>query len=139
MRRFLILALAVLMVFGLMVFSVGTALARSGPFLPGDTLFSLQFLAEQQHVRWPATPQAHAEQLLNLYERRLGDLVIRTGSPHEVAALVYLEQALSQAVSSLADLPPGASQAIGDRLRALLGLSQVALNGLTVAPIEELY
>jgi len=137
MRRFLILTLAALLVFGFVLLSAGTVLARTGPFHPGDTLFPLQILAEQQQAHWPVGRQDRAGQLLNLYERRLGDLVIRTGSPHEVATLSYVDKALNQAILSVAILPSGSNQPLGERLMTLVGLTQVAVGRLTVTPQQD--
>ncbi len=137
MRRFLFLTLAVLFVFGFVLISAGTALARSGPFHPGDRFFPLQLFAEQQQVRWPVSRQTHAEKMLNLYERRLEDLVIRTGSPHEIQALFYLDTALNQVVVSVVDSPPDVNQPLGEKLFSLISLTQVAVERLTVASRQD--
>jgi hypothetical protein len=136
MRRFLILALAVILVISLVGVSAGAALAKSGPYLPGDSLFTIQYFAEQQQVRLQGNLNERAEQYLALLERRLVNLVIRTGTAHELESLLYLDGALDQSIRAIIDLPEESAKPYVDRLLSIVALSDVAVHRLSVAPTQ---
>jgi len=136
MRRFLITASAVLVVISLIGITAGVALARSGSYLPGDTLFMLQYYAEQQQIRWYANKADRAERYLGLLERRLENLVKRTGSSHEIDSLIYLDDALDQAIRAVIEVPDDSEGVFQERLLSLVVLSEVAVHRLSVAPTQ---
>ncbi len=133
MRRFLITAISVFLVISFIGFSAGVALAKSGPYLPGDTLFTIQYYAEQQ-ISWYGNEIDRAEQYLGLMERRLGDLVELTGSSYEIDAIVYLDGALDQAIQAVIKVSDEEAPPFREKLLNLVMLTEVAIHRLTVAP-----
>jgi len=136
MRRFLILAIVVLLVLGVAGLGAGSALAKTGPFLPGDLLFPTQHYAEQTQAEWQDQFEKRTVLYFNLAERRLENMVMRTGTIYELMAMDYLGDSIDQVIQALLELPEGSTISFKARFLTLVELSDVAVSQLTVAPTE---
>ena len=136
MRRFMILAGAVLIVFVLLGIASSAAIAKTGPFMPGTPLFPLQNFSEQVQARLQSPVERQVEAYFLLAERRIENLVTQTGSPHELESLTYLETALDQAVQAWTQLPVETADSLREQIKFLLKASEIAVAQLTVAPSQ---
>ncbi len=134
MRRFLTITFGITLTLGIALLATGGVLAKSGPFLPGDWLFSLQHISEQQQARWAGDPNRQVDVHLDLAERRLTNLVSRIGSEHELLALSYLNEAIDQAIQTMAELPPDSLTPFKARLFQVVKKTEAALTLLAVTP-----
>ncbi|MBI3176991.1 MAG: hypothetical protein HYZ35_03280, partial [Chloroflexi bacterium] len=110
------------------------SIAVAAPFHPGDSLFAAQQLADQARIALTFDPAQRAAFELDIADRRLADLEASVGSQAELTALAYFDAALTQAVGTIAVVPP---ERVGD-LRTRLGVLTVnaldTLSRLTVLP-----
>jgi len=136
MRRFIILAVVVLLLIGLAGITSGIVIAKTGPFLPGSPFFPMQYFAEQIRVRFQSPAERQTEAYFLLVERRLEDLVQRTGTPHEADALLYLDKSIDQAIQSWSQLSLDSADQFRERLIFLLKASEIAINRLTLLPAQ---
>jgi len=100
MRRFIILAGVVLLVFMALGIATGAVIAKSGPFLPGNPFFPIQNISEQIQARLQTPAENRVEAYLMLLERRIENLIAQTGTTYESVSLAYLNAAVDQAVQA---------------------------------------
>ena len=139
MRRFLILAVLIMLLVLTTGFSSQVALATARPLNPGHPLFPLQDFAEQVRGRLIVDETKRAIYHLDLAMQRTEDLVILRESQHAQLAINYLEQALDQTLVSISRAPEGDLPTLEDQLRTLVLNINVALSGFTgLTPDQEL-
>ena len=134
LRRLLPYVLTVLIVLLLAGGAALSSLTWLAPFHPGDALFPLQYSVEQARLFLISDPTELAERFLDLVERRLYNLEARIGTPYELVALSYLDDAMNQAVLAIDAAPPEAQGRLRARLATLAAHLQEVLQRLTVIP-----
>ena len=129
MRRFIILALIIVLLLGIAGIASGLALAKTGPILPGTSLFPIQYFAEQANARLLGQGTDQTETYFLLLERRIVNLVTQTGTAYEADSLDYLNKAIDQAILSWSSLPSDSAEPFRERLISLLREGRIT--GLT--------
>jgi len=112
-------------------------LSQVRPLRPGNMLFPIQYLAERQRAGITLDPYNRAIFELTLLERRIDDLVVRTGTRHEATAIRYLDLALdhaSDAVARAVTDDPNHQADFQARLLILVQHLQEVLTALQNAP-----
>lgn len=141
MRKFTLFAFITLIILGLVFLGTGYTLAQRGNFSPDSPAFPFQKFSEQQMLALLQDPLPRAEYALQLLERRKVALSNLVGSPAEIAALQELNQALDQAILSIAEAPQAGLEGLKTRLALLLLDIETILSRLAVNPasVSELY
>jgi hypothetical protein len=134
MRLFIISVIVILLVLGVAGIAGGSALAKTGPFLPGSPFFPIQNIAEQAQARLQSPAEQQTQIYFSLVERRLDNLVALTGTPREIDNLQYLNEAIDQAILSWSSLPASSADSMRERFIYLILLSDIVINSLEVAP-----
>jgi hypothetical protein len=93
MRSFLIKAGIATILIILLVGIVGISLAVYGPLLPGNAFFPVQELFEKIGAGAYTVGLSRSSYYLDLVELRINNLVERTGTQHESAAILALDRA----------------------------------------------
>ena len=111
--------------------TAGLALAELAPFHPGNSLFSLQYKAEQVLVTLTPNSTTQAETLLDMLVRRTIDL---GSSSDRMEALTQFDLAFDQAMQALVNAPDAGSADLRTRSMAVLArvhdqLSLLAASG----------
>ena len=136
MRRFIVLAGAVFLVLVMLGIASGAAIARTGPFLPGNPMFAIQDFSEQVEARLKSPAEQQAAAYIELAKRRVENLIAQTGSPHESDSLAYLDLALDQAVRVWSSLPVETAGSLRAQILYLLEASRAAAGQLSEANIQ---
>ncbi len=137
MRSFLLKASLASLLLIVLISLMGMGLATAAPFKPGNLFFPLQDFFEQQRSALLPDPQLRADYQLELAERRLRDLVTRTGSQYEIDALTALERAIDRAAQSISALPETEAEKLRTRLHGLVNRANAALQLLTVVNTQD--
>ena len=105
MKKFIVLA--ILIVLGLTILSLvtGYALASAKPFRPGDLPFPVQNLAEQLNAYLIADSTGRALYYLELAYQRTEDLTVISGGKKAILALRHLSLSLDHAIQAVANAP----------------------------------
>jgi hypothetical protein len=111
-----------------------SSLALWEPFAPGEPLYPLQLWVEQTRLLLITDQTNLAERLLDIIELRLQDLDYRVNSPHELAALTELDEAINRAVVAIDNVPREAQPRLRTRLASLAARYQNLLKRLTLVP-----
>ncbi len=137
MRRFLFGATVISIL--LVVAGIGTtvALASAGPLQPGDTLFPLQYFAEQSQGKWTTSNFGEAQHHINIASRRAVDLGNAAGTSDETLSVYYLNQALDQAALSIAKTEKTEIENLRLSLAKLLLQIKDSTARLSVLPAED--
>ncbi|MFN2235224.1 MAG: hypothetical protein ACK2U1_13440, partial [Anaerolineales bacterium] len=136
MRRFIILAVIIVLMFGFTGVAGGVALAKTGPILPGTPLFPIQDISEQSYARLQGQGIGQVEFYFLLLERRIVNLVAQTGTAYESDSLDYLNKAIDQAILSWSNLPADSTESFRGKLTSLISASEMAINRLEVVPTD---
>lgn len=115
---------------------LGMVLALYGPIHPGSIAFPLQDYAEQKLRLIYRDSATNANFLLNLVDRRINDLIYRTGSGYEYISIEYLDNAINQAALAISSVPSGKSDALLTRLISLAKKAEDVLHQLKHVPVE---
>jgi hypothetical protein len=139
MRKFFLLAtlLTVLLVILGRVFMLFLSQVR--PLRPGNVVFPVQYLAERQRAGLTVKPISRADFELILLEKRITDLMARTGTQHEWPAIRYLDLALNhatEAVARAAAADPESHATLRVRLLTLVQQIRDALAAFQMVPNE---
>jgi hypothetical protein len=137
MRRFLISATLVILIWGVLIGAVGLALALRGPFHPGDTLFPVQHFSEKKYAALLPDGGARADYVLRLVDRRTMDLSRQADNSEEglaLSALSALNESLDMAVEAVSVLPEQEAFPARGRLLDLVGRIESALSLLRQTP-----
>ena len=136
MRSFLIKSSLLTGFIVLFLITSGIAMAVIAPFQPGNILFPLQYFVEQKAMVIHTDPISKSNYSMDLLERRINDLVARTGSKYELIALDYLNKAIDQVTLSisLVSQTEGGNQRL--RLLYLVKLTEDKLKLLSNLPLE---
>jgi hypothetical protein len=108
MRRLLISATLVVLLWAVLMGAIELALALEGPFHPGDLLFPAQRFSERQYATWVPGDGAKTEYLLKLVDRRATDLARQAERPEEdlaLSALRALNESLDMTLKNIGALP----------------------------------
>ncbi|NUM44195.1 MAG: hypothetical protein HUU38_05765 [Anaerolineales bacterium] len=114
-------------------------LSQVRPFRPGNFVFPVQYLAERQRAALTPGATTRANYELTLLAQRIDDLVIRTGTRHELTAIRYLDLALdhaSNAVALISEDDPATQAELRSRLLALVQQLESLLLTLQIVPTE---
>ena len=127
------LSIIIVTCFAVFILTVTTMLALTvlGPFTPGDAFFGVQDFAEQNWARLVWNKTSQTDYYLVLAERRTSDLSRLVRSSHQMDGLLALDNALSRASTTLAELPVKNQQSFQPKIRALIDHIQVVLLGVT--------
>ena len=136
MRRFIILALIIVLMIGIAGVASSVALAKTGPILPGTPIFPIQYFSEQIYARLQGKGSEQVETYFLLLERRIVNLVAQTGTAFEADSLDYLNEAIDQVILSWSNLPSDSAESFRGKLLSLLSASEMAVNRLEVAPTD---
>ncbi len=136
MRRFFILSTLFLMVLAALGIAGGVALAAAAPFHAGQMLYPVQRLAEQSHAALQENVTAEALYQMNLLERRVTDLALVTGTPHESAALDEVYRQLQITLRVLGQAPKQDTTSLKASLSRVLDMLQQVLPLLVTSPGE---
>ena len=123
------IVLPILMVLMLSL-TAGLALAELAPFHPGDTLYSLQYQAEQVMVTLTPDQNAKAETLLDIFQRRTADL---GNSGDGMKALQQFDLAYDQLMQALVDAPDSHAADLRSRAMAVFAKAVDKLGSLLQA------
>ena len=132
MRRFIILAIIIVLMIGIAGIASGVALAKTGPILPGTPLFPIQHFSEQSYARLQGHGTGQVEFYFLLLERRIVNLVTQTGTEREPDSLEYLNKANDQAILSWSNLPSDSAESFREKLLSLLSASEMAVKRLEI-------
>ena len=137
MRRFFLGAIAISIL--LVATGIGTTvtLAGSGPLKPGDTLFPLQYFAEQSQGELITTDIGAAKHFISIAGRRAVDLGSIAGTSDELLSIYYLDQALDQAAVAVAKTERTEIEIFRLDLVDLLLQIRDSASKLSVVPIED--
>ena len=127
------LILSLLMIFMLSL-TAGLAMAELDPFHPGDALFPLQTNAEQILVSLTPDPTARAETLLDLLDRRTGDLERTSVSP---LAQAEFDRTFAEVRQALAGAPEKNSADLRTRALAVFTRTRETLLRLAGAHSDQ--
>jgi hypothetical protein len=137
MRSFLIKAgIATILIF-LLVGIVGISLAVYGPLLPGNAFFPVQELFEKIGAGAYTVGVSRSSYYLDLVELRINNLIERTGTQHESAAILALDRAIDRAVLEISNTQEQDATDMRSRLVRLVQQIIDVLNGLTDAPVNQ--
>ena len=137
MLRFTRYAIIILIALALLIGGTGAGLAAAKPFHPGNLLFPLQNFAEQARAELITDQTARALYYLEIASRRASDLAAVAGTEHELAAILYLNQALDQAAQAIVEAPETDLVALSTRLVDIAGAVESILTMLQVAPEQD--
>ena len=137
MKKFIVLA--ILIVLGLTILSLvtGYALASAKPFRPGDLPFPVQNLAEQLNAYLIADSTGRALYCLELADQRTEDLTVLSGEKKVNLALKHLSMSLDHAIQAVADAPEEDLGMLSAKLADLLERMEASLNLLEELPEEQ--
>ncbi|MFQ5398264.1 MAG: hypothetical protein ACE5E7_01565, partial [Anaerolineae bacterium] len=131
MLRIVWVCVAVVLLLSLFFTAVSYRIAASAPLLPQNPLFPAQVFSEQVWgLGFNRDELNRADILLTLFARRTEDLAAEQGTDHEIAAMVYLDQAFDRAVRAIGEVP-------GDD-HASLRVSLALIAGRAVAVMDTL-
>ncbi|UCD98301.1 MAG: hypothetical protein JSV42_15300 [Chloroflexota bacterium] len=107
MRRFIILALVIFLLVGIVGLSAQVGMAAARPFRPGNVIFPLQDFSEQARARIIFSQSDLVNYYLELAFQRTEDLVVLWESEHAPLAAEYLNQALDRVLYAVKNAPEG--------------------------------
>jgi predicted CXXCH cytochrome family protein len=136
MRAFFIRSSIITGLIVLLLATSGVALAVYAPYHPGSVLFPLQNFAEWQLRDIYRDPVSNSNYLLDLVERRVDDLKIRSGTKYEQLSLEYLDNSIDQATLAISSVPQEKSDKLRLRLLSLAQRADEEIKQLTHVPIE---
>jgi len=136
MRAFLIRSSIITGFIILLLATSGVALALYAPFHPGSILFTAQDFAEQQLSNIYHDPISKSNYLLDLVERRVDDLNIRSGTKFEIISLEYLDKSINQATLAISLVSKEKSDKLHSRLLSLALSTNEGLQQLMYVPTE---
>src|SRR3990170_433233 len=137
MKKFIVLA--VLIVLGLTILSAGTgyALASVRPFRPGDLPFPVQNLAEQINAYLISDATGRALYYLELADQRTEDLTALSGGKKTLLALKHLSMSLDHAIQAVVDAPEGDLGMLSANFADLLARMEMSVTMLGELPEEQ--
>ncbi|MGB5844023.1 MAG: hypothetical protein WBG94_06245, partial [Anaerolineales bacterium] len=134
MRKFLILAVLIILLVVIVGVSSQVALATVRPLRPGHPFFPVQDFAEQARARIVLGETDRAIYHLDLALQRTEDLVILQESEHALLAIHYLNRALDQAIAAITEAPEEDLTFLTSQLGELILKIDVALNNFQNNP-----
>ena len=115
-RIFLLFGSAILIILLVGLATIAAAQAIIDHALPGDSFFPVRLSTEALNISLARDDATRIQQIVNRVPHRLNDLSARIGTPHEILALGYFDDALNRALVAIADLP---TDQRADYLRAI--------------------
>jgi hypothetical protein len=137
MRLFIIKSSLITGFIILLLVTGGLFLSVQAPLHPGNLFFQVQYFAEQETQFLYPDIGDKANYLLDVTERRIYDLNLRTGTKFELIALEYLDKALDQAAIAISLIPEEKTNDLRMRFLSLVKQSGELIKLLRVVPLEE--
>ena len=100
------------------------------PFRPGDALFKLQSLAEDERIKLTGDPFKRAEKSFELVERRLSDLTVVTDPARINTTVEAFEYSLTNAIKSIETVSMEQKAELYQDVENLLARVEVVLTSL---------
>ena len=133
MRRFLIMTVSVVLFVGIVGGALSYNLVTSGPYLPGDFLFSLQVASERLWgLSFNNDLLSRADVWLEILAQRIQDMAAVQGTEGEETAVSHFHQAVTSATTAVDDLPAADQPEYQARLHQLLTRGLATLESLEI-------
>jgi len=136
MRRFLLGITAVSILLVITGTGASAALAAKGTLQPGDTLFPLQYFAEQSQARLITSDSERAQHYISIAGRRVTDMGNVAGTENELLAIYYLNQVLDQTALSIAATDTAEFENLRISLAQLVSQIRDTVSTLSIVPTE---
>lgn len=137
MRSFIIKSSLITGFIILSLVTSGIAVGVLAPLHPGNLLFPIQNFVEQKMSLIFPDPASKATYMLDLFERRINDLEIRTGTRYELKSLEYLDVSMEQAMLAISLTSDETASDLRLRFFSLIRQTDETLKPLTIVPVQD--
>jgi hypothetical protein len=123
-----------ILLLGLVLFAgASLILAEGGLFHPGSPIFHIQYFVEQRRADLTFNQNHKLVYLVDLVERRAGDVIGLAGTQTEVEAIFFLNENFNQALTALSKIPADELNTHFYRLEEMLGYLDAAMSSVSQA------